>query len=76
MTNTILSLQEISKTFQTKEREFTVLKKVNLTIDKGEYFAIVGKSGSGKSTLLNMVKGIDHCLGFFITLIVTLLFGW
>ena len=31
-----------------------------LTIEKGEYVAIVGKSGSGKSTLLNMITGIDH----------------
>ncbi|MBL4887520.1 MAG: ABC transporter ATP-binding protein [Flavobacteriaceae bacterium] len=60
MQNNILSLQNVTKTFQTKERTFTALNTVNLTINKGEYLAIVGKSGSGKSTLLNMITGIDH----------------
>jgi len=60
MTDTILSLKNVSKTFKTKERTFTALNNVTLTITKGEYIAIVGKSGSGKSTLLNMITGIDH----------------
>ena len=59
MTDTILSLQNVTKTFHTKERTFTALNKVNLSIEKGEYLAIIGKSGSGKSTLLNMITGID-----------------
>ncbi|MGE5463261.1 MAG: ATP-binding cassette domain-containing protein, partial [Syntrophothermus sp.] len=40
--------------------QFTVLKGVDLTINRGQFVSIVGKSGSGKSTLLNMVTGIDH----------------
>lgn len=59
MTDTILSLQNVTKTFQTNERIFTALNNVNLNIVKAEYLAIVGKSGSGKSTLLNMITGID-----------------
>jgi len=59
MTDTILSLQNVTKTFQTNERVFTALNNVNLSIVKEEYLAIVGKSGSGKSTLLNMITGID-----------------
>ncbi|MCJ8290920.1 MAG: ABC transporter ATP-binding protein [Crocinitomicaceae bacterium] len=59
MTDTILSLQNVTKTFQTNERIFTALNNVNLSIVKAEYLAIVGKSGSGKSTLLNMITGID-----------------
>lgn len=60
MKNTILKLNNVSKIFKTKERTFTALNDISLTIDKGEYLAIVGKSGSGKSTLLNMITGIDH----------------
>jgi putative ABC transport system ATP-binding protein len=60
MNNLILTLQDVSKEFQSKERKFIALKNINLTIEKGEYLAITGKSGSGKSTLLNMITGIDH----------------
>jgi putative ABC transport system ATP-binding protein len=58
--NPILSLQNVSKEFQLKERKFTALRNINLNVEKGEYLAITGKSGSGKSTLLNMITGIDH----------------
>lgn len=59
MTDTILSLQNVTKTFDTNDRVFTALDNVNLSIVKEEYLAIVGKSGSGKSTLLNIITGID-----------------
>lgn len=60
MDNLILSLQDVSKEFLSKERRFLALKNINLFVQKGEYLAITGKSGSGKSTLLNMITGIDH----------------
>jgi putative ABC transport system ATP-binding protein len=60
MNQPILSLQGITKEFRSKERTFTALKNVSLSVEKGEYLAITGKSGSGKSTLLNMITGIDH----------------
>jgi putative ABC transport system ATP-binding protein len=60
MNNVILSLQGVSKEFNSKERKFTALRDINLSVEKGEYLAITGKSGSGKSTLLNMITGIDH----------------
>jgi putative ABC transport system ATP-binding protein len=56
----VIQLQKVVKTFKNAAGEFTVLKGVDLTLNKGEFVAIVGKSGSGKSTLLNMITGIDH----------------
>ena len=56
----MITLEGVTKVFETKERSFTALNNIHLTINKGEYIAIIGKSGSGKSTLLNMMTGIDH----------------
>lgn len=56
----MIELRGVVKRFSNAAGEFTVLKGVNLTINRGEFVSIVGKSGSGKSTLLNMITGIDH----------------
>lgn len=56
----MITLEGVTKVFQTKERSFIALDDIHLSISKGEYIAIVGKSGSGKSTLLNMITGIDY----------------
>ena len=58
--DSMIELRGIVKRFTNAAGVFTVLKGINLTIDRGEFVSIVGKSGSGKSTLLNMVTGIDH----------------
>lgn len=56
----MIELRGVVKRFSNAAGEFTVLKGVDLNINRGEFVSIVGKSGSGKSTLLNMVTGIDH----------------
>jgi len=56
----IIEMRGVVKRFTNAAGEFTVLKGVDLMINRGEFVSIVGKSGSGKSTLLNMITGIDH----------------
>jgi putative ABC transport system ATP-binding protein len=56
----MISLKNISKTFQTPAGPFMALKDINLKIRDGEFVGLIGKSGSGKSTLLNMIGGIDR----------------
>lgn len=55
-----IELKSLDKVYKTGKLEFTALKAIDLTIEKGELVAIVGPSGSGKSTILNMITGIDR----------------
>lgn len=55
----ILSLQHVSKTYQSGSRRLTVLEQVTFSIQAGETIAIVGPSGSGKTTLLGLCAGLD-----------------
>ena len=59
----LIQMSGVVKTFKNAAGEFTVLHGIDLTIQRGDFVAIVGKSGSGKSTLLNMITGIDHPTG-------------
>ncbi|WP_371372854.1 ABC transporter ATP-binding protein [Thalassotalea aquiviva] len=55
----MLTLENLSKRFQTEDIETTALDRINLTINQGEFVAIMGPSGCGKSTLLNTIGMLD-----------------
>jgi putative ABC transport system ATP-binding protein len=57
---TIISMEDITKTYYLGELDVPVLKKINLSIEDGEYVAIMGASGSGKSTLMNIIGCLDR----------------
>ena len=55
----ILELQHIDKTYLQGKMEVPVLKDISLSVDTGEYVAIMGPSGSGKTTLMNIIGCLD-----------------
>ena len=55
----ILKLMDICKDYQQGREPVRVLKNINLTVEKGEYLAIMGPSGSGKTTLMNIIGCLD-----------------
>ena len=59
MTNAVIELNNIGKTFVTDEIETLALSNVNLVIEQGEYVSITGPSGCGKSTLLSLIGLLD-----------------
>ena len=54
----LLTLTDLTRQFVRRGTPFDAVSHVNLTVDAGEFIAIVGRSGNGKSTLINMVAGL------------------
>lgn len=55
----LVEVIDLTKTYTKGSEQITPLKKVHLTIERGEFVSLMGASGSGKSTLLNLLAGID-----------------
>ena len=55
----ILVTENLRKYYQLGDATVRALDGISLTVEKGEFIAIVGRSGSGKSTLLHMLGGLD-----------------
>ena len=56
----LIDLRNINKTYRNGDQELKVLKNINLTVEEGEFVAIMGPSGSGKSTLMNIIGKLDR----------------
>ncbi len=56
---TILKLTDICKDYLQGKQSVRVLKHINMTVEQGDYLAIMGPSGSGKTTLMNIIGCLD-----------------
>lgn len=55
----LIAVRDVSKAYRPGQENSVALRGVSLSIDEGEFLAIIGPSGSGKSTLLNLMAGLD-----------------
>jgi ABC-type sugar transport system ATPase subunit len=59
MSNSLIRLENVTKTFPVRTQDVLVLKSINVGIEKGDFVVIFGPSGCGKSTLLHTVLGLE-----------------
>lgn len=58
--DTVIETRDVCRHFGTEATRVTALDHVSMSIERGEFTAIIGPSGSGKSTLLNLLGGLDN----------------
>lgn len=58
--NKILQIQQVAKVYQQGDVVTRVLDNISLSVEEGDFIALMGPSGSGKSTLLNIISGLDR----------------
>ena len=56
----MIEFQDVKKVYQTKKQTVEALKGIDLTVEKGDIFGVVGYSGAGKSTLIRLVNLLEH----------------
>ncbi len=56
----VIALNDVTRTYKLGGEVFSALDHVNLSVEAGEFLAIIGPSGSGKSTLANIIGGLDR----------------
>ncbi|WP_404404631.1 methionine ABC transporter ATP-binding protein [Jeotgalibacillus malaysiensis] len=56
----MITISDVKKVFKTKSGSLTAVDKVNLKIQEGEIFGVIGYSGAGKSTLIRMLNGLEQ----------------
>ena len=59
MSDSLVSVKAVNKTYQRGGEKLVVLDDLNLEVPKGDFLALMGPSGSGKTTLLNLIGGLD-----------------
>jgi macrolide transport system ATP-binding/permease protein len=60
MSQPVLKVDKVTRTFVVGDVEVRALRSVSLTVERGEFVAIMGSSGSGKSTLMNLIGCLDR----------------
>ena len=58
MSSPVISVTRLKRSFKSGSEDIAVLKDISLTVNQGEFVAVMGASGSGKSTLLNVLGGL------------------
>ncbi len=60
MTEAMIRVHDVTKTYQRGGETLIVLDRLNLEMEQGRFYALMGPSGSGKTTLLNLIGGLDR----------------
>ena len=59
MSNEIIKITDLNKTFESKGTSYKALDNISLTIKQGDIYGLIGFSGAGKSTLLRMINALE-----------------